>query len=508
MKFVFVLFDSLNRHGIGPYAAGVETPNFDRFAARAATFERHYAGSLPCMPARRDMMTGRPGFMHRSWGPLEPFDTALPAELRRAGIHAHLVTDHFHYFEEGGAGYHTKFSTWEFMRGQEHDQWKAQLRPDFDRFARIFAPRHYDPATNPGHVQHMINMDSMTQEALLPGPSCFRAALEFLDRNGEEDDWYLQLELFDPHEPFTVPYRFRRPGDSDWTGGVLDWPAYARVQETPEEIAEIRANYAALVRMCDEYFGRLLDHFDAHDLWRDTALMVSTDHGFLLTEHEWWGKCRMPSYEEVSHIPLMIWHPAHPGTAGTRRRALTWTPDLMPTVLDAFGLPVPADVRGRSVLPLLDQDRPDDERVVAFAIFGGPLSVTDGRHVMTHCPPDFAAPGLHEYTLAPAHMRGCFTAKELATATLHPGFGFTGGVPVLKIEAQPDAMRVPQHDGHGFADAGFALYDLAADPQQKNPIRDPAVEARLYRQLAALLADLEAPPDALRWYGLDHLARA
>ena len=502
MKVVNVLFDSLNRLGISPYAPGVDTPNFQRFADRAATFDRHYVGSLPCMPARRDMMTGRPSFMHRSWGPLEPFDTALPTELRRQGIYTQLITDHFHYFEEGGAGYHTKFNTWEFMRGQEHDQWQAQVRPDFDRLARTFSSEHYDPKTKPGHVQHMINMDAMTEESDHPGPACFEAALAFLDRNGAEDDWYLQLELFDPHEPFTVPARFRRPGDSTWTGGVLNWPAYARVAESDDEIAEIRANYAALVRMCDEYFGRLLDHFDARDLWRDTALILSTDHGFLLTEHEWWGKCRMPSYEEVSHIPLMVWHPAHPAGAGTRRRAVTWTPDLMPTIMDSFGLAIPRGVLRQSLLPLLDEDRTDDDRIIAFAIFGGPIGVTDGSYAMFHPPTDFKAPGLHEYTLAPAHMRDPFTTRELSSATLHPGFSFTKGAPLLKIEAQADAKRVPQHDGHSFIDTEFALYDLVVDPRQKTPIRDGAVEQRLYAGLGDLLHRLETPAETLRWYGL------
>ena len=42
--------------------------------------------------------------------------------------------------------------------------------------------------------------------------------------------------------------------------------------------------------MCDDYFGKLLDYFDEHDLWEDTALILSTDHGFLLAEHDWWGK--------------------------------------------------------------------------------------------------------------------------------------------------------------------------------------------------------------------------
>ena len=85
MRTVFVLFDSLNRLGLGCYdGTAIRTPNFDRFAARAVTFDKHYVGSLPCMPARRDIHTGRLNFMHRSWGPLEPFDNSFSAVLRTA----------------------------------------------------------------------------------------------------------------------------------------------------------------------------------------------------------------------------------------------------------------------------------------------------------------------------------------------------------------------------------------------------------------------------------------
>jgi arylsulfatase A-like enzyme len=73
MRAIFVLFDSLNRTAMGCYGArALKTPNFDRFAERAVTFDTHFVGSLPCMPARRDLHTGRLNFMHRSWGPLEP----------------------------------------------------------------------------------------------------------------------------------------------------------------------------------------------------------------------------------------------------------------------------------------------------------------------------------------------------------------------------------------------------------------------------------------------------
>ena len=139
MKAVFVLFDSLNRHLLGPYGGTrVPTPNFDRLARHCVTFDRHYVGSLPCMPARRDILSGRLNFLHRSWGPMEPFDNAFPDLLHQAGIYSHLITDHFHYFEDGGATYHTRYDSYEFVRGQEGDRWKAMVQPHWERLREMY----------------------------------------------------------------------------------------------------------------------------------------------------------------------------------------------------------------------------------------------------------------------------------------------------------------------------------------------------------------------------------
>ncbi|MGR3803717.1 sulfatase [Marinibacterium profundimaris] len=500
MRTVFVLFDSLNRHALSCYGGEIDTPNFDRLAARTVQFDRHYTGSLPCMPARRDLQTGRLCFPHRSWGPLEPFDNSFAGILSQKGVHTHLVTDHFHYFEDGGAGYHTRYDTWEFVRGQEYDQWKASVAPPLDAYRARYAAASYDPDRKPRRVQHLVNRDHMQAEQDQPTPRCMAAALEFLDENRAADDWLLQLEMFDPHEPFHAPDRFRRDGDSDYTGGVLDWPDYQRVTETPEEVAEIRANYAALVRMCDAYLGHLLDYFDAHDLWADTALILTTDHGFLLSEHEWWGKCRMPYYEEVVHIPLFVHHPDHAEQAGTRCSALTQTGDIMPTLLDLHGCPIPDEVTAHSLMAALRGEAGD--RVAATGIFGGPIGVTDGRYMMFHYPPDVLGDGLFEYTLNPQHMRAPFASAEMQTAVMAPPFAFTKGMPVMKIAALPEAMRVPNHDGQTFEDQGFALYDLEADPGQKAPIRDAGVETRLYTGLMDILRATDAPAESYGWYGL------
>ncbi|WEX12099.1 sulfatase [Chelativorans sp. AA-79] len=503
MRTIFVLFDSLNRSAMGAYGSeAVKTPNFDRFAARAVTFDKHYVGSLPCMPARRDMHAGRLNFTHRSWGPLEPFDNSFAQILKDHGVYTHLISDHLHYFEDGGHGFHTRFSSYDFIRGQEYDPWIAMVEPPVERIRVKFDERHYDPSKRDKRLQHAINREQIIEERDFPGPRCFASAFDFLDRNRHADDWFLMLECFDPHEPFHAPERFKAAYDTGYEGRILDWPHYERVVDGPEEIAEIRANYAALVAMCDEYFGKLIDYLDEHDMWKDTCIVLSTDHGFLLSEHGWWGKCRMPYYEEVSHIPLIVHHPDHTAQAGTRRRQLTQTMDLMPTFLELYGLPVPAEVTGRSILPALAEDRPLRETAV-FGVFSGPIGVTDGDWVLYHYPPDIFREGLVEYTLAPAHMTAPFTVDELRTARLVPPFDFTKGVPVLGIDALKEAKRVPNNDGIGFDDLGTRLYDLRTDPRQEKPVEDGVAGARLYRELIRELRAHDTPPEVYRWYELE-----
>ena len=117
MKTVFVLFDSLNRLALGAYGSTVATPNFDRFAQRAVTFDNHYVGFLPCMPARRDM-TGRLNFTHCNWGPLEPFDESF---ARQNSVYTHLISE---LFRERRLGLR------ETIRGQEYDALRPPIEVD------------------------------------------------------------------------------------------------------------------------------------------------------------------------------------------------------------------------------------------------------------------------------------------------------------------------------------------------------------------------------------------
>ena len=495
MKTVFVLFDSLNRHLLGCYGGTrVPTPNFDRLAARTVVHDRHYVGSLPCMPARRDLLTGRLTFLHRSWGPLEPFDNAFPELLKTKGVHSHLVTDHYHYWEDGGATYHNRYSTFDFVRGQESDPWKAMVQPPWERLREKYHERQLSQDATSKFLPYVVNREFIREESDFPSVQCFRHGLEFLDVNRDADDWLLQIETFDPHEPFFAPERFREKFPTGWNGPIRDWPRYGRVEELPEEAEELRANYYAVVALCDFLLGQLLDYFDANDMWKDTALVVTTDHGFLLGEHDFWAKNRMNMYEEIVHIPLFIHDPRSPATGRSSR--LTQSIDMAATFLDLYGVEPPAEAEGRSLL------RPGDREALIFGYFGGAVNVTDGRYTYHRFPEDLNAQEIFQYTVMPSHLNRLFTTEELSAATLAEPFNWTKQVPLLKV---PVIERSPMYANYGpgaLLESDTRLYDLETDPGQEKPLRDAGAEARMVGLMRGLMTTNDAPPEAYARLGL------
>lgn len=487
MKAIMLMFDTLNRHMLPPYGCEwIHAPNFTRLAERTVVFDNAYIGSMPCMPARREIHTGRYNFLHRSWGPIEPFDDSMPEILQKNGVYTHLVTDHQHYWEDGGATYHTRYNSYELIRGQEGDPWKGEVR---------------DPETPPymgGHPgsnlmrQDWINRKYIEEEAQFPQARTFEAGLEFLHTNAEADRWFLQLETFDPHEPFYAPERFRALYAHEYQGKHFDWPPYAPVKETPEEIEHLRLEYAALVSMCDEYLGKVLDAMDKLDLWQDTMLIVNTDHGFLLGEHDWWGKTVMPFYNETAHIPLFIWDPRCPAAQGERRTSIVQTIDLAPTLLDYFGVDIPKDMLGKPLRETIHNDR-IIRKAALFGIHGGHVNCTDGRYVYMRAPIAPNNTPLFEYTLLPTHMRSLFHIEELKTLELAEPFSFTKGVRTLKVEAR--AYVQP----HQF---GTLLFDVEIDPEQKQPLEDVQIEERMINLMIGIMEENEAPKEQYLRLGL------
>ncbi len=502
-----VMFDSLNRHMLPPFGCDwVHAPNFKRLAEQTVTFDQSYVCSMPCMPARRDLHTGRPNFLHRSWGPLEPFDDSVPEILKKAGVYTHLCTDHYHYFETGGANYHTRYNTWEFFRGHEGEPWFGQVAPSEHPEA---IGRHGN--TNPSFPMPWIQQDwknrgAMPSEGDHSQSKTFRAGIEFIERNRKEDNWWLQIETFDPHEPYFSARQYKHHYAEHYdryTGPHFDWPNYGKVEETPEQIEHLRHENASLISMCDAKLGDVLDTMDRLKMWEDTMLIVWTDHGFLLGEHDGTGKCWCPFYQEIAHTPFFIWDPRC-RKRGERRQALIQPSiDLGPTLLDFFGVEATPDMLGPSLSQAIADDTPIREAAI-FGMHGAHVNVTDGRYVYMRGPVGEANGPLFEYTLMPAHMRDLFSMEELREKiSLQPPFGFTKDCATMKID------RHPGIGGGKWTGSKLTtrLYDVSQDPGEERPLEDEAVEARMREHLLTLMNSCEAPPEQYARLGLNEPAQ-
>lgn len=485
MRAIMLMFDTLNRRMLEPYGCNwTETPNFKRLAEKTITFDNCYAGSLPCMPARRELHTGRYNFLHRSWGPLEPFDDSMPEMLEDHGIYTHMISDHQHYWEDGGATYHNRYHTWEIVRGQEGDCWKGQVKdPDVpEHLGRIWR-------------QDLVNRTFINSEEKQPLAQVFQLGLDFLERNREEDNWFLHWECFDPHEPFYTMEKYKKRYPHHYDGPQFDWPEYREVQETREQVEHCRYEYAALLTMCDEYLGKFLDYMDKNDMWKDTMVIVNTDHGFLLGEHDLWAKSTHPWYNETVHIPLFVWDPRH-GIKNERRKSLVQGIDVPVTLLNFFGIEVASDMQGHNLEPVILRDDPVRQYAL-FGMHGAQVNITDGRYVYMRSPVPENGP-LYNYTQMPTHMRCRFTVKEMKNMKWHSGFSFTKETPVMQIASVQDRSG----DTSMGQIPGTRLYDLQKDPEQLMPILDPETEQRMILQMIRLMEENDAPQEQYVRLGL------
>jgi arylsulfatase A-like enzyme len=492
MKAIMVMFDSLNRHMLPPYGCDwVKAPNFERLAQKSVTFDKAFVGSMPCMPARREIHTGRYNFLHRSWGPLEPFDDSMPEILKRNDVYTHLVSDHYHYWEEGGGNYHTRYSSWEISRGQEGDPWKSSMKdPDIPRPN----PRSPNEGRNGWHRHDWVNRAHMQEEKDQPQARTFAMGCEFITENHANDNWFLQVETFDPHEPYFANQNYQDLYPHDYDGEPFDWPHYVEINDERRKFVEhVRFRNAALISMCDNYLGKVLDLMDEHDMWKDTLLIVNTDHGFLLGEHDWWGKCRMPFYNEIARMPLFIWDPRS-GKQNERRQSLVQTIDLAPTLLEFFGMDLPKDMQGVPLRETIASDKPVREAGL-FGLHGTHVNCTDGRYVYMRAPVSEENRPLYEYTHMPTHMRHTFGVDEMQTMTTAEPFEFTKGCPTMKIDGRSGTWS----NAHGF---GSLLFDIDEDPGQQHPLADPAAEAAMTEHIVRLMKENDAPAEQWERLGL------
>ena len=252
---------------------------------------------------------------------------------------------------------------------------------------------------------------------------------------------------------------------------------------------------------CDQQLGRVLDVFDRYNLWEDTLLLVNTDHGFLMGEHDWWAKVVAPFFQEVAHILFWAYDPRAPELVNQSRESLAQTIDLAPTILDFFDIPIPKDMQGKPLFDAMASDR-SPRAASLYGVMGGQVNVTDGRYVYMRGNVTEDNGPLFEYTLMPTHMRSRFTPAELQEWERWQGFSFLKGCKVMRIPARTPRAFLSNDTPQGSGRRATLLFDLAVDPEQLEPLKSPEIEFRMIELMIREMAINECPSEQYQRLGL------
>src|SRR5271154_6426860 len=428
---IVILLDGLNRHMLGAYGGReFDTPNLDAFARRAVRFDRHYSGSLPCIPARHDILCGAIDFLWKPWGSIEIWERPLTAYLRAAGVVTKLVSDHPHLFEVGGENYHTDFTAWDYQRGHESDPW--QTRPDPSWMGA--------PSFARGHTPYDNSRGYFRDETDFPGPRTMAAATEWLPRPARSHDRFmLFVDEFDPHEPFDTPEPYASMYDSSWQGPHMIWPPYisgglTRGVLTREQARQIRACYGAKLTMIDAWLGKLDGTVDA----------------------------------------------------------LTTNVDICAPLAEIFGVEMTHRTHGRSMLPLITGEAPAIRDWAVAGVWGREVHLIDAEAKYARAPSGDNAPlslWSNRWSTMPIHRVPELqlpVPDDRAVLDRMPG----ARIPVIRQPYRAGDL-LPFWAMGKFS--GNHLYRVRDDPAEEANLAGSAEEKRAAEKLRAALIEMDAP---------------
>ncbi|MDV7142058.1 sulfatase-like hydrolase/transferase [Tropicimonas sp. TH_r6] len=408
MNILFVMYDQLRFDYLS--CAGhphLETPNFDRVAARGGRFTNTYVQSPICGASRMSIYTGRYVASHgAAWNnyPLRVGEQTLGDHLRQAGMgcwligKTHMQADH-DGLERLGIDPASKigrrqaecgFDVWirdDGLWGEGPDGFydpktspyneylKSKGYPADNPWARFAnAGLHADGEVASGWMFDNADKPANIREEDSETPWLTREAMAFIDQ--AEGPWCAHVSYIKPHWPYIVPAPYH---DMYGPEHVLPATRHACEREDPHPLLdawmgssvaeafqreEVRRKvipaYMGLVKQCDDQLGVLLDHLDATGKAETTMIVLTSDHGDYLGDH-WLGEKDM-FHDPSVKIPLIIYdpRPEADATRGTTCDALVESIDLAASFIETAGGDVPEHVvEGRSLLPWLHGEQPD-----------------------------------------------------------------------------------------------------------------------------------------------------
>ena len=364
MNLVMIIIDSLRKDHVGCYGNNwIETPTLNSLAEESVVFEAAYPESLPTLPQRRAMHTGKFTFPFRGyyprrgdvvkiygWEPIPEQQTTLAEILRKAGYQTGLICDSYHCFKPS-MNFHRGFNQFQWIRGQEMDRLRRPLPRD--AIADVLLPWMLGTHVEAILGQYMANTSDRKGEDDYFASKVFLAASQWLEENKTSQPFFLLVDCFDPHEPWDPPEEYWRKYDPSYSGTRVIMPRYGGTSGISEsELNNMRAQYAGEVTLVDKYLDKFLDKMRSLNLWDNTLLFLISDHGHQLGEHGLIGKVPPGMYPELMDLVMMIRHPAGTG-AGIRIGELVYNVDQVVTALNLLGIAAPDQLDGKDLWPLV-----------------------------------------------------------------------------------------------------------------------------------------------------------
>ena len=215
--------------------------------------------------------------------------------------------------------------------------------------------------------------------------------LEWLDQRPQEKPFFLYVHTIDPHVPYKPPRQFLEMYDATPYSGVVNFASdnellekikAGRIPLNARDKVHLEALYDGEISYHDVHFNSILDGLARRNLADDTMVIIVADHGEEFWDHGSVGHGHSV-YEELLHIPMIV---RLPGTTATALRVedAVGLVDVMPTVLEALGQPLPNGLAGQSFLPLLRGETADAPRSAVSGFMEGWRTVVSGRYKLIH----------------------------------------------------------------------------------------------------------------------------
>ena len=386
----------------------IQTPNLDRLANEGINFDHYFVQNPVCMPSRVSLLTGQYpstlGITHMGVPVPEDFMT-LPKLLQNSGYHSanigklHFLPhanrdhrevhpdygfDHLEISDEPGC-YEDAYRAWVRMEAPDQlDHLSLGLPPLAERWYQMMGVKDgvYHPDERfPKHPIPFRGKDEYTHTAWVASRS-----IQYMSERASESRPFLCIAgIYSPHSPWVAPQRFLDLYDPD----QMTLPSFppeidAKRNENhygDRELRLARQGYYGMVSEVDHHVGRLLDALDELGIADETIVVFTSDHGEWLGEHLRYGK-GYPGHDCVSRVPLLMRIPEK--ESGRRVSSIVEGVDVLPTLLEACGVPTPPHLQGQSLYPVFSGGKDPDKSVALMEATGWKMIRSENYRYIAH----------------------------------------------------------------------------------------------------------------------------